>query len=60
MFSKLKKRLAKKREMKKKGVRITKIFKDLGHHCKLTKQQKKEVQGYLDMIGKKVPPYCHE
>lgn len=51
----------KKREMKKWEVRITKNFKDLEHRRKLTKAQKKEVQDfYMDMIGKKVPLYCHE
>lgn len=61
MFGKLKKRLAKKREMKKWEEKITKNFKDLKVHRKLTKEQEKEVQDfYMDMIGKKVPLYCHE
>ena len=61
MFGKLMNRLAKKREMKKWEVRITKNFKDLEHHRKLTKEQVKEIQDfYMDMIGKKVPLYCHE
>lgn len=61
MFERLKRERAKQREMKKWEVRITKNFKDLEHHRKLTKEQKKEVQDYyLDMIGKKVPLYCHE
>ncbi len=47
--------------MKKWEVRITKNFKDLANHRKLSKEQKKEVQDfYMDMIGKKVPLYCHE
>ena len=61
MFSKLISRLNKKREMKRWEVRITKNFKDLEHHLKLTKEQEKEVRDfYMDMIGKKVPLYCHE
>ena len=61
MFSKLRIRFAKKREMKKWEVRITKNFKDLECRKKLTKEQKQEVQDfYLSMIGKKVPLYCHE
>ena len=61
MFGKFINRLAKKREMRKWEVRITKNFKDLEHHRKLTKEQEKEVQDYyMDMIGKKVPLYCHE
>lgn len=61
MFSKLKARLNKKLEMKKWEVRITKNFKDLEHHRKLTKEQKKEVDDfYVSMIGHKVPYYCHE
>ena len=51
----------KKREMKKWEKKITENFKDLEHRKKLTKAQKKEVQDfYMDMIGKKVPLYCHE
>jgi len=61
MFGKIKNKLAKKREMKKWERRITKNFKSLEHHRKLTRKQKKEVQDfYLGMIGKKVPLYCHE
>ena len=61
MFERLQGRIRKKREMKKWEERITKNFKDLETHRKLTKDQKKEVQDfYLDMIGKKVPLYCHE
>lgn len=61
MFSKLRIRFAKKREMKKWEVRITKNFKDLECRKKLTKEQKQEVEDfYLSMIGKKVPLYCHE
>lgn len=49
------------REMAKWKKRITKNFKDLEHHRKLTSAQKKEVQDfYMSMIGKKVPLYCHE
>ena len=40
---------------------ITDNFKDLEHHRKLTKEQKKEVQDYYKgLIGKKVPLYSHE
>lgn len=54
-------RLAKWHEMRKWKVRITKNFKDLKDRKRLTGEQKKEVQDfYLDMIGKKVPLYCHE
>lgn len=53
--------IRKKRELKKWEVRITRNFKDLEHHFKLTKEQKKEVQDfYISMIGRKVPLYCHE
>ena len=49
------------REMKKFEKKITKNFKDLEHHRKLTKEQEKEVQDfYVSMIGKKIPLYCHE
>ena len=42
-------------------MRITKNFKDLENHRKLTKTQKKEVNDfYKSMIGRKVPLYCHE
>lgn len=41
--------------------KITKNFKDLKVHRKLTKAQIKEVDDfYISMIGKKVPLYCHE
>ena len=54
-------KLDKRREMKKWEVRITKNFKDLEQHRKLTKEQKKEVQDfYKSMIGKEIPLYCHE
>ena len=40
---------------------ITRNFKDLKVHRKLTKAQIKEVDDfYISMIGKKVPLYCHE
>ena len=40
---------------------ITDNFKDLEHHRKLTREQKKEVQDYYKgLIGKKVPLYSHE
>ena len=54
-------KIRKRRELKKWKVRITKNFKDLEHHRKLTKEQEKEVQDYyVSMIGRKVPLYCHE
>lgn len=53
--------IRKRLEMKKWKVRITKNFKDLENHRKLTKSQKKEVQDfYQGLIGKKIPLYCHE
>lgn len=61
MFEKIRNRLSKKRELKKWKVRITRNFKDLENHRKLSKEQKKEVQDfYVNMIGRKVPLYCHE
>lgn len=61
MLGRLYKKFLKYREMKKWEVKITKNFKDLEHHRKLTKAQIKEVQDfYVSMIGKKIPLYCHE
>jgi len=61
MFGKLLTKWNKYREMKKWEKKITCNFKDLEHRRKLTKEQKKEVQDfYMDMIGKKIPLYCHE
>lgn len=61
MIKKILNYIRKKREMKKWEVRITKNFKNLEHHRKLTKEQKKEIQDfYVSMIGKKIPLYCHE
>ena len=61
MIKKIMNFIRKKREMKKWEVRITKNFRDLEHHRKLTKEQKKEIQDfYVSMIGKKIPLYCHE
>lgn len=61
MFGKLIRKLAKKREMKRWKMRITKNFNDLEHHRKLTKAQKKEIDDfYVGLIGRKVPYYCHE
>lgn len=61
MFKKLLRKYRKWREMKRWEVRITKNFKDLEHRRKLSKAQKKEVQDfYMNLIGKKVPLYCHE
>lgn len=48
-------------DMKERKKMITKNFKDLEHHRKLTEAQKKEVEDfYVDMIGEKVPLYSHE
>ena len=61
MFDRIKWQIRKNREMRKWKVRITKNFKNLETHRKLTKEQRKEVQDfYIDMIGRKVPLYCHE
>ena len=61
MLGKILNKYRKWREMKKWEVKITKNFKDLEYHRKLTKAQKKEVQDfYMALIGKKVPLYCHE
>lgn len=61
MLSQLLNKYRKWREMKKWKVRITRNFKDLENHRKLTKAQKKEVQDfYMELIGKKIPLYCHE
>ena len=61
MLRKIINTIRKKRELRKWRVRITKNFKDLEHHRKLTKAQKREVQDfYVSMIGRKIPLYCHE
>lgn len=61
MFRRIINKYRKWREMKTWEVRITKNFKDLEHRRKLSNAQKKEVQDfYMDLIGKKVPLYCHE
>ena len=61
MFSKLLTKFHKYREMKKFEKRITKNFKNLEHHRKLSDEQIKEVQDfYINIIGKKIPLYCHE
>ena len=49
------------RKMRGYRVHITKNFKQLKCHRKLTKEQKKEVDDfYISMIGRTVPLYCHE
>ena len=54
-------KLKKAKAMRQKKMKITKNFKNLEHHRKLTKEQKKEIQDYyISLIGKKVPLYCHE
>lgn len=61
MLRKLIIKFRKYRTMKKMKHSITRHFKELEHHHKLTKEQEKEVQDfYVSMIGKKVPLYCHE
>ena len=61
LMTKILSRLRKSREMKKKKRKITKNFKDLKEHRKLTRDQKKEVQDfYTSMIGKKIDLHCHE
>ena len=61
MFGKIINWFRKKREMRKWKETITRNFKDLENHRQLSKEQKREVQEfYMDMIGRKVPLYCHE
>ena len=61
MIGKLLMRFRKRKELKFWERKITKNFKDLDSHRKLTKEQKKEVQDfYVSMIGRKIPLYCHE
>lgn len=61
MFRKIRTKIRKERELKKWKERITRNFKDLESRKKLTKAQKKEVQDfYKNLIGKKIPLYCHE
>lgn len=48
-------------EMRRRKLKITRNFRDLKEHKKLTRAQKKEVQEfYKSMIGKKVSLHCHE
>ena len=61
MLRRILRSIKKRIELRKWRVRITRNFKDLEHHRKLTKEQKKEVQDfYVSMIGRKIPLYCHE
>ena len=61
MFGSLLKSIRRRKEMTHWKKVITDNFKDLEHHRKLTKEQKKEVQDYYKgLIGKKVPLYSHE
>lgn len=61
MFKRLSNKIKKRQALKWWEVRTTKTFKDLKHHRKLSKEQKKEVDDfYISMIGRKVPLYCHE
>lgn len=60
-ISKIHSRYLKCREMKKRKLKITKNFKDLKEHRKLTREQKKEVQSfYKGLIGKEIDLHCHE
>ena len=61
MLKKIINRIRKSCEMRKWKEKITRNFKDLENHRKLSPKQKREVQDfYQSMIGKKVPLYCHE
>lgn len=61
MFRKIIVVIRKQLYMRKKKLEITRKFKFLKVHRRLTKEQKKEIQNfYLDAIGKKVPLYMHE
>lgn len=61
MFRKLRIRYAKWREMRRRKLIITRNYKKLKVHRKLTKEQKKEVQDfYVPLIGKKIDVHCHE
>ena len=61
LFKRLVAKLEYRHDMRDRKKMITKNFKDLEHHRKLTEAQKKEVQDfYVDMIGEKVPLYSHE
>lgn len=53
--------ISRKKEMDFFKKKITKNFKDLEVHRKLTDEQKREVQEfYKSMIGREVDLYCHE
>ena len=61
MLRKLINKVRKNREMRKWKETITRNFKDLENHRKLSHKQKREVQDfYKSMIGRRVPLYCHE
>ena len=61
MIKKVLVKIRKNRELKKWKNKITRNFKDLENRRKLSREQKKEVQDfYINMIGRKVPLYCHE
>jgi len=61
LLKKIISRYNKIREMRRRKLKITKNFKDLKEHKKLTKEQKKEVQDfYKSMIGKEIDLHCHE
>ena len=61
IIKRLVEKLEYKHDMRERKKMITKNFKDLEHHRKLTEAQKKEVEDfYVGMIGEKVPLYSHE
>lgn len=61
MIGKIKTRLLKRQALRWWKLRTTNTFKDLKHHLKLSKTQKREVNEYYrSLIGRTVPLYCHE
>lgn len=61
MLRKLIVKIRKYRKMRRIKLDITRKFKYLKDHRKLTKEQKREIQDfYLSVIGKKIPLYMHE
>lgn len=61
MFRRIVRKIRKQLYMREKKLEITKKFRFLKVHRRLTKEQKKEIQDfYVDAIGKKVPLYMHE
>lgn len=61
MLNKIRRKIRKQIFIRKKKQEITRKYKFLKVHRRLTKEQKKEIQDfYLDAIGKKIPLYMHE